>query len=55
MMSNGRELVEQAQQLLRDALMELEENDVRRIVRGSEKRLDEALYMLEEDFDEGEE
>jgi hypothetical protein len=55
--SNGKELVDEAQVLLRDALMEIDDEEVRSIVDSAESSLDEALYMLEteqSDADDGE-
>ena len=43
---NGHDLVCEAQHLLRDALMEIDEKDVRKIVSNAESQLDEAAYML---------
>jgi hypothetical protein len=47
--NDGRELVEEAQVILRDAAIEIEDSEIARIVRNAEEQLDEALYMLEYD------
>ena len=48
----GRELVEEAQICLRDAIGEISDKEARKIVKGAEQSLDHALYLLEGDFSE---